>query len=134
VLPATTETAEQFQWLAQEAERDHGRSTLRRVERVESLTTDELIRRFRDARNTEYRGLTETLLALCARRDPALAAMAEIVHETDLRDGKYPRDEARGLDLAIRGLLVATPDDAAMLATGLTMFEGLYTTLGGTGR
>jgi hypothetical protein len=60
--------------------------------------------------------------------------MAEIVHETDLRDGRYAREEARGLDLAIRGLLVATPDDTAMLATGLTLFEGLYATLGGTRR
>jgi hypothetical protein len=271
VLPATPEAVEQFQWLAQEVDRDGGEATLLRVERVESLTNEELIRRFRDARAADYRELTEryrrllravdrarggaeraraqdeaarlardlarvreidyfeapaaaevarvreavearlasaappvgagpslaelrqrlwvtrprphvdrlasawfirrfvdpearfvfaapearpaeaiafdmvgaelghqgdrctfeTLLALSGRRDPALAALAEIVHEADLRDGKYAREEARGLDLAIRGLLAAMPDDAAVLATGLTLFEGLHATLGG---
>ncbi|MGH7390476.1 MAG: chromate resistance protein ChrB domain-containing protein [Candidatus Rokuibacteriota bacterium] len=73
----------------------------------------------------------ETLLALSGRRDAALTAIAEIVHETDLRDGKYPREEARGVDLAIRGFLSAMPDDEQVLAAGLTLFEGLYAGLGG---
>jgi len=51
------------------------------------------------------------------------------VHEADLRDGKYPRDEARGLDLAVRGLLAAIPDDARALEAGMTLFEGLYATV-----
>jgi hypothetical protein len=48
------------------------------------------------------------------------------VHEADLRDGKFPRDEARGIDLAIRGLLAANTDDEEVLRHGLTLFEGLY--------
>jgi hypothetical protein len=271
VLPASAETVEQFQWLTQEVERDRGDATLLRVDRVENLSTDDLVRRFHNARNADYRGLAEryrrllrtldrargrsqrarvhdeatrlareltrlreidyfdapgaaevvrareavearlappsapgpsqpglgdirgrvwgtrprphvdrlasawfirrfidpearfvfaapealppdavpfdmvgaelghqgdrctfeTLLGRSGRRDPVLSAMAEIVHETDLRDGRYAREEARGLDLAIRGLLAATPDDTAMLATGLALFEGLYATLGG---
>jgi hypothetical protein len=34
--------------------------------------------------------------------------LAEIVHEADLRDGKYPHEEARGIDVAIRALLAAS--------------------------
>jgi hypothetical protein len=53
----------------------------------------------------------------------------EIVHEADLRDGKYPHEEARGIDVAIRALLAASPDDQQVLAQGLALFEGLYATM-----
>jgi hypothetical protein len=274
VLPATAETAEQFQWLAQEVQRDGGEATLLRVERVENLAPEDIVRRFREARDADYRALTEryrkvlralergqrgrpparvreeaarlareharlrdidyfeapagretvrvkesvearlapsaspppaparlaelhgrvwvtrprphvdrlasawfirrfvdpdgrfvfaaadvrppdavpfdmvgvelghhgdrctfeTLLALSGRRDARLAAIAEIVHEADLRDGKFAREEARGLDLAIRGLLAVTADDADVLEAGLRLFEGLYETLETTPR
>jgi hypothetical protein len=48
------------------------------------------------------------------------------VHEADLRDGKYPHDEARGIDAAIRALLAASPDDQRVLEQGIALFEGLY--------
>ena len=57
-------------------------------------------------------------------------SIAEIVHEADLRDGKFQRDEARGLDLLLRGLLAAIKDDHEALAQGLTLFDGLYSTIG----
>jgi hypothetical protein len=271
VLPASAETTEQFQWLAQEIQRDGGDATLLRVDRVENLSDEEIVRRFRTARDADYRELAEryhallrrlergrrsgsgprfedeanrlardlarvrdvdhfkavggdevlrakealearltpaaasapakarlpestgglwvtrprphvdrlasawfirrfvdpearfvfaapdarppdaipfdmvgaelghegdrctfeTLLSLSGRREPALTALAEIVHEADLRDGKFARDEARGVDFAVRGLLAAIPTDEAVLASGLTLFEGLYGTLGG---
>ena len=271
VLPASAETTEQFQWLAQEVQRDGGDATLLHVDRVENLSDDEIVRRFRAGRDAEYRELTEryrdllrrlergrraaagprvqeeagrlardlarareidhfdaagvdevlrvkevlearltpgpktapavkrlpdtpgrlwvtrprphvdrlasawfirrfvdpearfvftppearppdaiafdmvgaelghdgdrctfeTILNLSGRREPALTALAEIIHEADLRDGKFARDEARGVDLAVRGLLAAIPDDEAALAAGLTLFEGLYGALGG---
>jgi hypothetical protein len=68
----------------------------------------------------------ETLLKRAGLRDRRLTRLAQIVHEADLRDGKFPRDEARGIDLAIRGLLAANPDDQQVLRHGLTLFEGLY--------
>jgi hypothetical protein len=52
-----------------------------------------------------------------------------VVHEADLRDGKFARAEAAGIDLALRGLLAALPDDHAVLGHGLTLFEGLYRAL-----
>jgi hypothetical protein len=68
----------------------------------------------------------ETLLKRAGLRDRRLTHLAEIVHEADLRDGKFPRDEARGIDLALRGFLAAYPDDNQVLAHGLALFEGLY--------
>src|SRR5712692_1866755 len=265
VLPASNETVEQFQWLSQEVQRDGGEATLLRVERIENVPDDEIVRRFREARDADYRALTEryrrvrrtaerstrgiravdeaarlgrelgriraidyfdapagretarvkeqlearlapsrragpppqlgnepgrtwvtrprphvdrlasawfirrfvdhearfvfatpdarppdamafdmagvelghhgdhctfeTLLAASGRRDRRLQAMAEIVHETDLRDGKFAREEARGLDLAVRSLLAALADDQAVLTAGLTLFEGLYASI-----
>src|SRR3990172_7582292 len=72
----------------------------------------------------------ETILKRCGLRDRRLGQLAEIVHEVDLRDQKFHRDEARGLDLVIRGLLAALKDDHQILAHGLTLFDGLYATIG----
>ena len=68
----------------------------------------------------------ETLLKRAGLRDRRLTRLAEIVHEADLRDGKFPRDEARGIDLVIRGLLAAHSDDHDVLTHGVALFEGLY--------
>ncbi len=72
----------------------------------------------------------ETLLKRAGLRDRRLAHLAEIVHEADLRDQKFHRDEARGIDLAIRGLLEALKDDSQVLAHGMTLFDGLYAAIG----
>ena len=72
----------------------------------------------------------ETILKRCGLRDQRLGQLAEIVHEVDLRDQKFHRDEARGFDLAIRGLLAALKDDQQVLAHGMTLFDGLYATIG----
>jgi hypothetical protein len=70
----------------------------------------------------------ETLLKRARLRDRRLTRLAEIVHEADLRDGKYPREEARGIDVAVRALLAASTDDHQVLAQGMTLFDGLYAT------
>jgi hypothetical protein len=70
----------------------------------------------------------ETLVKRARLRDRRLTRLAEIVHEADLRDGKYPHEEARGIDVAIRALLAASPDDHQVLAQGMALFEGLYST------
>jgi hypothetical protein len=70
----------------------------------------------------------ETLVKRANLRDRRLARLAEVVHEADLRDGKYPHEEARGIDVAVRALLAATADDEQVLAQGMTLFEGLYAT------
>lgn len=70
----------------------------------------------------------ETLVKRANLRDRRLARLAEVVHEADLRDGKYPHEEARGIDVAIRALLAAATDDHQVLSQGMTLFEGLYAT------
>jgi hypothetical protein len=70
----------------------------------------------------------ETLVKRARLRDRRLTRLAELVHEADLRDGKYPHEEARGIDVAIRALLAALPDDHQVLAQGMSLFEGLYAT------
>jgi hypothetical protein len=70
----------------------------------------------------------ETLIKRAHLRDRRLLRLAEVVHEADLRDGKYVHEEARGIDVAVRALLAASPDDHQVLAQGMAMFEGLYTT------
>lgn len=72
----------------------------------------------------------ETLLKRLGLRERRLAQLAEIVHEVDLRDQKFHREETRGIDLAIRALLAALKDDQQVLAHGFTLFDGLYASVG----
>ncbi len=73
----------------------------------------------------------EALVQRFALRDRRLRDLAEIVHDMDLRDERFQREEARGLDLAIRGLLATFKDDHQVLAQGMILFDGLYATVGG---
>ena len=75
----------------------------------------------------------ETLLRRTGLRDRKLAVLAEIVHEADIKDQKFAREEARGIDLALRALLSAIKDDHEALAQGMTLFDGLYATVGERG-
>jgi hypothetical protein len=72
----------------------------------------------------------ETILKRSGLRDGRLGQLAQIVHEVDLHDQKFHRDEARGVELAIRGLLASVKDDQEVLAHGLTLFDALYAALG----
>jgi hypothetical protein len=68
----------------------------------------------------------ETLLNRFAPTDPALGAVAEIVHDIDLKDGKFDRPETEGVAQVLRGIALAAADDAARLAAGAPVFESLY--------
>jgi len=68
----------------------------------------------------------ETLMKRARIKDRRVARLAEIVHEADLRDGKFPHEEARGIDAAIRAFVAASPDDQKVLAQGIALFDGLY--------
>jgi hypothetical protein len=68
----------------------------------------------------------ETLLARLELRDPALQAVAEIVHDLALKDGKFALPETEGVGRLLRGLLRAHPRDEDRLERGLVFFEELY--------
>ena len=57
LLPDTAERYEDFQWLAQEIERDGGEATLIRVQQIENVTPPEVLRLFHDARDEDYKHL-----------------------------------------------------------------------------
>src|SRR5256885_49425 len=50
----------------------------------------------------------ETLARRFGVKDRRVTAIAEIVHEADLHNGKFTRNEAPGVDLAINGLVEGT--------------------------
>ncbi len=68
----------------------------------------------------------ETLLARLRITDSATSQIAEIVHDIDLKDGKYARAEAAGVQQLILGLTRANPDDEERLQRGFAFFDDLY--------
>jgi hypothetical protein len=68
----------------------------------------------------------EVLLGRAGLGEPALRAIAEIVHDIDLKDGKFGRPEAEGIKTLIAGICAATGDDEERLARGGAVFEDLY--------
>jgi hypothetical protein len=68
----------------------------------------------------------EVLLARTALVDPALRAISEIVHDIDLKDGKFGREEASGIAHLIAGLTSANKTDEQRMARGAAVFDDLY--------
>ncbi len=68
----------------------------------------------------------EVLMARAGLKDRALAAIAEIVHDIDLKDAKYGREEASGVRTLLAGICAATTDDEARVARGSAIFDDLY--------
>jgi hypothetical protein len=64
--------------------------------------------------------------------DPGLKAIGEIVHDIDLKDGKFNRLEASGLNAVITGIAEHVTDDRKRVQHCAVVFDGLYALLGGT--
>jgi hypothetical protein len=73
----------------------------------------------------------ETLIARIGIDEPALRPVAEIVHDIDLKDGKFGRPEARGVEQLLTGLFLANPSDEKRLDRGFALFDELYESFGG---
>jgi hypothetical protein len=71
----------------------------------------------------------ETMLRAFELSEVGLLLLAEIVHEIDLRDGRYPRPEVAGVDAILKGWLLADVADQELEARGLALFDGLLATL-----
>ena len=69
----------------------------------------------------------EVLLAHCCFEDPALTAIAEIVHDIDLKDNKFEREEADGIARVIAGLAMNQREDLQRIERGTALFDDLYT-------
>ena len=68
----------------------------------------------------------EVLLRGFGLRDPALRHIGEIVHDVDLKDGRFARPEAAGIERLIAGLALRHPKDEARLQEGGAVFDSLY--------
>ena len=58
--------------------------------------------------------------------DPALRAIGEIVHDIDLKDSKYGREEAAGIAQLITGITTADITDDQRIERGSSVFDMLY--------
>src|SRR5262245_56000249 len=80
LLPDTPDRYEDFQWLAQEIQRDGGEATLVRIQQIENMGTPELLRLLQEPRDEDYRQLAgryRTLLQRLERKPEAGGAGLE---------------------------------------------------------
>jgi hypothetical protein len=68
----------------------------------------------------------ETLQKEFRIRDARVVAVAEMIHDADLNDGKFGRKEAFGVDAVLNGFARAGLPDQKLLNRGMEMIEGLY--------
>lgn len=68
----------------------------------------------------------ETLLWEFGLKDAALQAIGEIVHDIDVKDDKFGREETAGVLAVLQGIANATSDDAERVERGGQIFDGLY--------
>jgi len=67
----------------------------------------------------------ETLLRRFELDEPGLAAVAEIIHDIDLKESKFGRPETAGVAACVAGLCRAHRDDDERLRLGSELFESL---------
>lgn len=68
----------------------------------------------------------EVLAGLVADDDSALRAVGEIVHDIDLKDGKFDRPETQGIANLLAGIVAGVNEDARRIERGGTLFDDLY--------
>src|SRR6266850_1052795 len=73
LLPETPETTELFQWLVQEIQSIRGEATLLRVDRIETMTDEEIAALFHKVRNPEYQAVMQGCREILSLLDRHLA-------------------------------------------------------------
>jgi hypothetical protein len=68
----------------------------------------------------------ETLCSVFGIQEPAVARIATIVHDLDLKDGKFGAPEGSTVSALIDGLQLAHADDEDLLTRGMALFDTLY--------
>ena len=68
----------------------------------------------------------EVLIERTGIHDPGLSPIAEIVHDIDLKDSKFGRQDTPGIERLIAGIAMAHKDDENRLARGAAVFDDLY--------
>lgn len=76
----------------------------------------------------------ETMLKSFGLTDvKGLRELAEIVHDIDLKDGKFSRLEATGLNTIINGMIELVRDDRKLIQQAAPIFDALFALLNGKG-
>ncbi len=83
-----------------------------------------------DFTHEEDRCTFETLIGRVGLPDKAVRAIAEIVHDLDLKDNKYGRAEAAGVRMMLDGLMSRTENDDERIERALVIFDDLHEALG----
>ena len=73
----------------------------------------------------------EVLLDAIGLDDAALRAIAEIVHDIDLKDGMFGRAQTAGIAQVIDGVCLSRRDDLARIERGSAVLDDVYGSFGG---
>jgi hypothetical protein len=68
----------------------------------------------------------EVLMQRTGHNDRALQAIAEIVHDIDIKDERYQRPETAGVASLVAGIALTSADDDQRLARASAAFDQLY--------
>ena len=83
-----------------------------------------------DFTHEEDRCTLETLVRRVGLPDKGVRAIAEIVHDLDLKDDKYARPETAGVRTMLGGLMARTESDEERIERALVFFDDLHESLG----
>lgn len=84
-----------------------------------------------DVRNGDFTHIDdlctfEVLMKSFALADKGLDALGRIVHDIDIKDGKFAAPEAHGIEMIIKGIRNRALSDSETLEQGMAIFEALY--------
>lgn len=68
----------------------------------------------------------EVMVKRLGLKERGLAALAELIHDIDLKDSKYNRAETEGLNALLTGLAASQADDDKRMNQGMQLMESLY--------
>ena len=68
----------------------------------------------------------EVILARLELKDAPLNAIAEIVHDLDLKDQKFGRKETAGVQQLLAGIVASQPSDDGRIERATNLFDDLY--------
>jgi hypothetical protein len=68
----------------------------------------------------------EVLVERMGLDDPGLRPLAEMIHDIDLKDSRYEREETRGLEALVTAIRAAHASDERRLSRAFPMFDDLY--------
>ena len=68
----------------------------------------------------------EVMIRRLGLQNRGVTALAEVVHDIDLKDTRYHRPETQGLEALLTGLAASQSDDDQRMTQGMQLMENLY--------